>query len=72
MLWLINFFKELASAIVKVFEFLFWLIESIIETLALCGRALATVGEYAMEMPVVWAAPFIAIVTIAVIFKVKG
>lgn len=72
MLWLINFFKELASGIVKVFEFLFWLIESIIETLGLCARALVTVGEYAAEMPIIWAAPFIAIVTIAIIFKVKG
>lgn len=72
MMWLIEFFKDLASGIAKVFEFVFWLIESLIETLALCGKALVTVGHYAAEMPLVWAAPFIAIVTIAVIFKVKG
>lgn len=72
MFWLINFFKEIAEVIYQVIEFLVWLIESIIETIALAADALTTVGHYASELPVIWAAPFIAIITIAVIFKVKG
>ena len=72
MMWLIDFFKEIAEVIYQVLEFVWWLIQSVIEALALCGKALATVGHYATELPAIWIAPFVAIITIAVIFKVKG
>lgn len=72
MSFIIDFLKEVASVITFVFDFVFWLVESIIETIVLGVTALANVTFYVTQFPTLWIAPFVAIVTIGIIFKIKG
>lgn len=72
MSWLIDFFKGLADVIGAVVDFFLWFLKSIEETLLLAFDALGTCAFYLSQMPVVWLAAFTTIITIAVIFKIKG
>lgn len=72
MMWLINFFKDLADVIYRLIEFLIWFIQSIFEAVGMCAKAVGTATYYAAQLPAVWVSAFIAIITIAIIFKVKG
>lgn len=72
MSFIIDFFKELASVIGFFVDFLVWFVESLLETVTLGINALGTVAYYVSQFPAYWLAPFVAIVTIGIIFKVKG
>ena len=72
MSWIIDFFTGLIDVINAVVDFFLWFLKSIEETLLLAFDAIGTCGFYLSQMPVVWLSAFTCIITIAVIFKIKG
>lgn len=72
MSWLIDFFSGLVDIISAVWDFFLWFLKSLEETLLLAVEAIGTCGFYLTQMPVVWLSAFTVIITIAVIFKIKG
>lgn len=67
-----NALSWLVDAVVGVFEFIQWFITSIVECIIMGVRALGACVVYIEQFPVVLIAPFTAIITIAIIFKIKG
>lgn len=67
-----NAISWIVDCISNIFEFVQWFITSIIETIGFGVRALGMCASYLMQFPVYWVAPMTAIVTIAIIFKIKG
>lgn len=70
--YIIGFFKEIASVLGSIFDFIAWLIGNLISALGLCLSAIGTAAHYLLSFPAVLAVPFTAAVTIAIIFKLRG
>lgn len=56
----------------KVFDIILFLVTEIVETVGLALQAVGYCAAIIVQLPVVWAAAFTAIITIAIIFKIKG
>lgn len=67
-----NALSWIVEAITGIFEFIQWFITSVVECIIMGVRSLAACAVYIEQFPVILIYPFTAIITIAIIFKIKG
>lgn len=70
--WIISFFKAVGDTIGTVIDFFAWFINSLIESIYLGAQAIATCAAYLAQFPVTWIATFTLIITVTILFKIKG
>ncbi len=69
---ILSFLKGFGSAIIGLIDFLVGFISDIVYLVQVTGRALAQIPTYLSWMPPQVSALLIAIITIAVIYKITG
>ena len=67
-----NFVEAIYNGIVSVVEFIGFLISEITEAVFLSLQSLVYAGTVIVQMPAVWVSAFTAIISIHLIFKLKG
>lgn len=73
---MIETIRDILQSIGHFFEIIFnavsYLIESLMEVIELCADAIGFGSMAVTYLPVVYAVPFLAIITITIAFKIKG
>lgn len=70
--FLYDFINSIIDGLIAVFDFIAFLVRSIIETVAIGIESIGVVTYYTGFLPSILATTIIAIITLSLIFKIKG